>query len=257
MQQVLLYFIFKYQYNWNKILLALKNQEPINDQELDEAKKLVESNFITILDPNYPEFLKEVAKPPLVLFYKGQLELLKLKSNIFAIIVDPEIDSYAKKSIFKIVNKLIKQQKIIALKFEHGFTLELINYIVSKKGKLILLSSYGLINLSQNHLKIYQLTETYSNVILISDNQIKQTDSCLTKLFDNSLKILLTISRATILCQSNNLQQTQQILEISKTNDLKLFAIPERINSKFKANNFAIQNGAMLAESLEFILDHT
>ena len=64
---------------WDCIYHALKNKEYAGDKMLEKAKKLQdEGKCITIMDEEYPECLKLVHKPPFVLFYEGDINLLNL-----------------------------------------------------------------------------------------------------------------------------------------------------------------------------------
>lgn len=65
--------------------LSLKTTEKIltnwHTQELADnvQRHWLECSFITILDDDYPEQLKEIYCPPIVLFYRGEKELLNTK----------------------------------------------------------------------------------------------------------------------------------------------------------------------------------
>ena len=50
-----------------------------------EYMKKYNIGIITILDPDYPETLKNIYDPPIVLYYKGNIQLLT-KENIIAMI---------------------------------------------------------------------------------------------------------------------------------------------------------------------------
>lgn len=56
--------------DWNKTCQSLKDRHYLTDEIS------VLGDFITILDKEYPDRLKQVYKPPFVLFYKGNLSLL-------------------------------------------------------------------------------------------------------------------------------------------------------------------------------------
>ena len=51
------------------------------------------SNILTILDPEYPQQLKEMFEPPLVLFYQGKVELLQKPS--LAVVGARKMSSYS------------------------------------------------------------------------------------------------------------------------------------------------------------------
>jgi DNA processing protein len=64
------------------IYQALEKKEKVSLDEIEVIKKRIknqELNVITILDSEYPEALKFAYKPPFVIFYKGDLEILKNK----------------------------------------------------------------------------------------------------------------------------------------------------------------------------------
>lgn len=67
-REKLIAYACKYEGEYFKMLKAINEQEEIEEINMD--------NCLTILDDNYPEALKELKYPPLVLFYKGNLELL-------------------------------------------------------------------------------------------------------------------------------------------------------------------------------------
>ncbi|MDO5440110.1 MAG: DNA-processing protein DprA [Erysipelotrichaceae bacterium] len=60
---------YKYQGKYFRILKAIKNNE-----EIDEIN---DDNCLTIFDDDYPLELRQLRYPPFVLFYKGNLDLLK------------------------------------------------------------------------------------------------------------------------------------------------------------------------------------
>ena len=45
--------------------------------EFIKLKRVLKTKYVTILDSNYPDFLKQVSCPPFVLFYEGNLKLAK------------------------------------------------------------------------------------------------------------------------------------------------------------------------------------
>ena len=67
-REKLIAYACKYEGEYFKMLKAINEQEEIEEINMN--------NCLTILDDNYPEALKELKYPPLVLFYKGNLGLL-------------------------------------------------------------------------------------------------------------------------------------------------------------------------------------
>lgn len=76
MKDVLLYFAMKYDGDFRKMFHAIEKKESVDKQLLNEYKKQVKHKYVTIVDQRYPEYLKKVECPPIVLFYKGNLKLI-------------------------------------------------------------------------------------------------------------------------------------------------------------------------------------
>ena len=68
-REKLIAYAYKYHGDYFKIVKAI--------EEAEEIEEVFDKNVLTILDKNYPEELKELRYPPFVLFYKGNLDLLK------------------------------------------------------------------------------------------------------------------------------------------------------------------------------------
>ncbi len=95
----------KYEGEYHAISKAIKNKvilDPVNDIEA-----------ITILDEAYPIELKQLVQPPWVLFYDGNLDLLKNKNRI-AIIGSRDPSDYAIAMTRQLVKYLDTSQIIVS-----------------------------------------------------------------------------------------------------------------------------------------------
>ncbi len=68
----LIYYAKKYEGDYNRITVAIRNEEEVNEECKDRC--------ITILDDEYPKSLLDLNYPPFVLFYEGDISLLKSES---------------------------------------------------------------------------------------------------------------------------------------------------------------------------------
>ena len=71
---ILLGLAIKHNGNWSGIYHDLQQKDYEGAEALAEAYT---GSFITILDEEYPDYLKQAYKPPFVLFYNGDISLLK------------------------------------------------------------------------------------------------------------------------------------------------------------------------------------
>ena len=75
MRTILIYFYHKYDGDQQLIRNAIEGHERVDSNELNKFKTQInENDYLTILDDNYPEALKRVFNPPIVL-YKNDFKL--------------------------------------------------------------------------------------------------------------------------------------------------------------------------------------
>ena len=85
-EEILVSLSVIYQGDWKKIYGALREKVPL---DAEEVKKIVASNpykFITIFDEEYPEWLRKIYMPPFVLYYIGDISLIKNIDRSLAVI---------------------------------------------------------------------------------------------------------------------------------------------------------------------------
>lgn len=75
-RNILLAYCLKHNNNWDRILQAIEHHEGISDEDWEEYDAF-QVNFITMLDTEYPERLRHRYKPPFVLYYDGDIDVLK------------------------------------------------------------------------------------------------------------------------------------------------------------------------------------
>ena len=86
-REIIISLAVKFGGDWDLIYRSLKLKKDYEDEEevLDNCRKL-NCQAITIMDPEYPEQLKRVRKPPFVLFYNGDISLIKHTSDCLGVI---------------------------------------------------------------------------------------------------------------------------------------------------------------------------
>lgn len=104
-QQQLLAYALKYQGNYFKIKQALLKQESYQSI----STKL---NYVTILDGSYPTSLKQLAQPPWVIFYRGNLALLSKPAC--SVIGSRQPHPYGVKMTSLITNELLINYVIVS-----------------------------------------------------------------------------------------------------------------------------------------------
>lgn len=78
---ILVYLALKHGGDWDKMNRSIRNKETPDEEEYAELLKTNHSKHITILDKEYPEAFKNMCKPPLVLFYYGDISIISSMKN--------------------------------------------------------------------------------------------------------------------------------------------------------------------------------
>ena len=105
-REILLSLAIKYKGDWNAIYNAIETGKQKGYEDLEIFKEAVNSKFITILDEEYPESLKNMPKPPFVLFYHGDISLISDKNNKIAVVGCRHPSSYGELMTNEIVSGL-------------------------------------------------------------------------------------------------------------------------------------------------------
>ena len=75
-RKILLAMSYKYAGDWQKIYEAVCLGDMPTDEEILDALNNTKSNFLTLADIEYPEYLRQIYRPPFVLYYYGDITLL-------------------------------------------------------------------------------------------------------------------------------------------------------------------------------------
>jgi len=111
---ILISLSLKYDGDWERIYEAINNKET---EGIDTFSKQIEEmrcKAVTIIDPGYPEILKQIYRPPFVIYYYGNFNLLNSISNNVSVVGTRNPSSYGEKITADIVKKISKQYVIVS-----------------------------------------------------------------------------------------------------------------------------------------------
>jgi len=109
--------------HWSAITKQTKDKwteqkKHLNSEKiLDQLGKL-DVKVLTYYDDEYPQLLREIASPPVILYYIGNLEVLKTKS--LAIVGTRMISSYGQQVVNEIVPSLVSADVTVTSGFQRG-----------------------------------------------------------------------------------------------------------------------------------------
>lgn len=186
MNDIVLYYACKYSGDWEKIHNAIKEQREVNLDKLEELKKQYEGEYITIYSPEYPLELRQINRPPFVLFYKGKRELLNKRSKLwmFGSYYESKTNELAKEQSDEMNNEGITLISGYSSEFERNFIQNII-----PKG-MIIVRDCGI----DSHINMTRIEEAsfLKNNIIISEHPDKVIPSLYSWEMSNRIKYGLT-----------------------------------------------------------------
>ncbi len=244
MKDVILYFACKYFGDWERIYDALEKQEEIDFQEIDILKEKYKDMYITVLDLEYPIDLKQIDRPPFILFYKGNFDLIKKETKLwyFGSYFNDEVSA----TYVKHKNQMNENKINLITGYSSDFERSLLNSSIPENS--IIIRDSG-INSYINMTKIEEEMFLKNN-LLISEYPDKVIPSLYTWECSNRIKIGMSIGIFLI----STLKEKITFKIIADTIDEKrdVFCYNKNIDEK-SHNSILINKGANGIEKIEEI----
>ncbi|VEU59216.1 DNA-processing protein DprA [Mesomycoplasma neurolyticum] len=245
MNSILIYFSIKYNGDFFSIFNALKRQEKIDKNLIIEIENDIQNKkiqAITILDKEYPKEFKYLDKPPFVIFYKGNIKLLKDKNKIS--LTGDKNTLKVKKYLEQSLPEVNKNSVLVTSAYKN-LDQNIINYFEKNNGKIIYVSVNGVsnpffankVNINENNLIISE----YPDKTEITKIRLK-----------NRNRIMASISNALVIysskIDSGIMNLVNYFLELGK----EIFCFPgEWDNEEEDGNTALIKQGANLITSIK------
>ncbi len=114
-RNILIYLSYITNGNWDQMLKIINTKKLDIDENLinNEISKM-KCKTLTMLDKEYPSYLKALYKPPLVLYYYGDISLLDNLNNNLAVVGSRANSTYGEKITREIVNDISNKYTIVS-----------------------------------------------------------------------------------------------------------------------------------------------
>ena len=246
---LLIYLAVKYEGDFFKILSALELKEV--DIPYEEALKVYEAlpcKAMTILDYDYPKKLLQVYRPPIVLFYYGDISLLD--KPIIATVGSRDYSEYGKECTETILKDIAKGRVIIS-GLAKGIDAIAHQTAIASGGRTIAVLGSGIDNCYPlENKELYE--EIKKNHLLISEYPYMASPD--RDHFPMRNRIVCGLSDAIYIPQINSYMSGSMIsLTLGLSLGKPIFVAPHPIKSE-TINNKLINEGATIADSGEQIL---
>ena len=207
-------------------------------------------NFITINDDIYPECLKEISNPPLKLYYKGNLDLLK-EERLIAVVGTRNPSSYGKLCCEYMVKKMSRANITIVSGFAKGIDSIAHKTSLLTEGKTIAVIASGLdIVYPASNLSLYREIEEKGLILSEYEAGVKPFKSN----FPQRNRIIAGLSRGTIVVESKDRGGSLITADLALEFNRDVYAVPGDVFSEYsKGCNNLIRDSR--AKSLSNIND--
>ena len=186
-------------------------------------------NFITINDDVYPECLKEISNPPLKLYYKGNLDLLK-EERLIAVVGTRNPSSYGKLCCEYMVKKMTSANITIVSGFAKGIDSIAHKTSLLTDGKTIAVIASGLdIVYPASNLSLYREIEEKGLILSEYEAGVKPFKSN----FPQRNRIIAGLSRGTIVVESKDRGGSLITADLALEFNRDVYAVPGDVLSEY------------------------
>ena len=210
-------------------------------------------NFITINDDIYPECLKEISNPPLKLYYKGNLDLLK-DERLIAVVGTRNPSSYGKLCCEYMVKKMTSANITIVSGFAKGIDSIAHKTSLLAGGKTIAVIASGLdIVYPASNLSLYREIEEKGLILSEYEAGVKPFKSN----FPQRNRIIAGLSKGTIVVESKDRGGSLITADLALEFNRDVYAVPGDVFSEYSkgCNNLIRDSKAKSLSNINELLD--
>ena len=186
-------------------------------------------NYFTIEDDIYPQCLKEISNPPLKLYYKGNLDLLK-DERLIAVVGTRNPSSYGKLCCEYMVKKMSRANITIVSGFAKGIDSIAHKTSLLTDGKTIAVIASGLdIVYPASNLSLYREIEEKGLILSEYEAGVKPFKSN----FPQRNRIIAGLSRGTIVVESKDRGGSLITADLALEFNRDVYAVPGDVFSEY------------------------
>lgn len=210
-------------------------------------------NYFTIEDDIYPQCLKEISNPPLKLYYKGNLDLLK-DERLIAVVGTRNPSSYGKLCCEYMVKKMTSANITIVSGFAKGIDSIAHKTSLLTGGKTIAIIASGLdIVYPASNLSLYREIEEKGLILSEYEAGVKPFKFN----FPQRNRIIAGLSKGTIVVESKDRGGSLITADLALEFNRDVYAVPGDVFSEYSkgCNNLIRDSKAKSLSNINELLD--
>ncbi|MCF0117799.1 MAG: DNA-protecting protein DprA [Bacilli bacterium] len=244
----LLYMSIKYNGDWDKIFHAMQEKEKVDFDQFEKYKADLKCKYITILDEDYPDILKQINKPPFVLFYYGDINLLKTRK--ICVVGSRKYSDYGKRQCEYFIDKIASEATVVS-GLASGIDSIAHQACINAGGKTIAVLGSGIDNCYPVSNKIlYEVIKNH-HLVLSEYPSLVEPDK---RNFPARNRIVAGISDLTFVIEGKEKSGTLITVAYSLEQGKDVCCLPRNVD-EYSVCNKLIKDGAYLVETPEDILE--
>lgn len=252
-RKILIYFAVKYDGDPFKIINAVRTREDehVPYSEIEKVCDSIKSKVITYSDKDFPSKLKTMFRPPLVLFYYGDITLLDDDKRCYGVVGSREYSEYGLLATRKLVKEM-GVDTVLVSGLARGIDTIAHESALENGTKTIAVLGSGIDNCyPEENKELYEKIKTEGLVISEYPSMSEPTKDH----FPMRNRLIVALSEALIVPQINShVSGTTITINLAVGNNKPVYVVPHSIFEE-TVNNEIIAEGANPALSGQQILE--
>ncbi len=221
------------------------------DIYLEQLKKN-SINFVTLENPLYPEKLKELVNPPIIIYFLGDLSILRTEG--VAVVGSRLVTPYGRMVVNKFVPYLAKSGFSIVSGLAFGVDALSHKKALDCGGTTVAVLPAGVDNIApRGNYSLFREIITSSRGLVVSEFPLNTVVSKWH--FPYRSRIVVALSRAVLIVEASEKSGTRYTAKEAIVQNKPLFSVPGPIDSPFSvgSNRFIQQGGSMVIHPSEIL----
>ncbi len=234
--------------------LASQIKKGGDSREAENQLKLIDMHkvkIVTIWEKGYPKLLQRIPDPPVLLFYRGKIDLLK--SQGIAVVGTRKPSNYGRVAVTEIVRDLVNTGMVIVSGIARGIDAIAHHTALQNGGETIAVLGNGL-----DYCYPRENKQLFNNIgqngVILSEYFLGTGPDAAN--FPKRNRIISGLSLGTLVVEAGDRSGALITAFYALNHNREVFAIPGNINSpQSRGTNRLIQQGAKLVQNVQDILD--
>ena len=240
----------KYKGDWNLIYKGCREKEYVEEEYFQMMEKMP-FKAVTLIDPEYPQFLKNVHHAPIVFFYYGDLSLLQDYYNNISVVGSRDCSEYGQRMTSQIVSDLAKKGYVIISGLAKGIDGIAHRAAIDSGGKTVAVLGCGIdYCYPLENLELYECIK--KNHLLISEYPFDTPPQPSNFPFRN--RIIAGISKTVLVTEAAQKSGTLVTATLALMMNADVMCVPYQAGINSECNHL-IKDGAILVESADDVIE--